>query len=305
MRGAIHKTLRAVLLTAALLLFLGLFSRCEAFAAKTAARTWKVTQYGHRDARQQYMFYTIRSSTGKLLVIDGGWTYNADYVRGVIGSLGNRVDGWIITHPHPDHVGALNEILQNNYTKIRIGKIYTTRVRVKQYKATQQPWDEYDCFKTFCKLTRNSKKLVYLKEGDELNLTGLRVRVLNAWDKTIDQLSKDQCNHGSLCFKLEGKKRSMLFCGDVGTPRQKRHLKKYKKILPSDYVQCAHHGNWGLTAAFYKTVSPKRAFFDAPRWITEDTTGKYDAPQLIAYFRANGVKVLPFGTSGSNSVTLG
>ena len=290
-----------------LLLFLAMLCLLhprDAFAGKASAKKWVVTQYGKEYAPSQCMFYTIRSNTGKLVVIDGGWNYNADFVRSVIKDLGNKVDAWIITHPHPDHVGALNVILQNNYTNIRIRKIYTVKVRKKQYKAVKQINDDYQVFETFYGLTKNSKKLVYLKEGDELNLIGLHMTVLNAWDKSTDKFPVNQCNMGSLMFKLEGKKRSMLFCGDVERGRQKRILKRYRKILRSTYVQCAHHGNWGLSTAFYKVVSPKRAFIDAPKAITEDTTGRFDAPKLIAYFEKKGVKVLRFNASGTNSVTL-
>ncbi len=287
-------------------LFFFLLTGFPAQAKSTKALRWTVTQYGRADAAKQSMFYTIRSSSGKLMVIDGGWESQADYVREVIRSLGNKVDVWIITHPHPDHVGALNAILKNNDTGIRIKRIYTTKVHAGRYKATKQPWDEYQVYEEFRALTKEmkkKKKLRYLKEGDELNVIGLHMTVFNSWDSTVDKLSVNLCNQGSLMFKLEGKKKSILFCGDVGSPRQKRILKRYKKQLKATYVQCGHHGNWGLTKAFYRRVAPQAAFFDAPASITQNTTGFYDAPALIAYFRDKNVKVYTFG-NGTNSVKL-
>ena len=59
------------------------------------------------------MFYTIKGSNGKLIVIDGGWDYDAKRVRDTIKKLGGKVNLWMITHPHPDHVGAFNQIFAN------------------------------------------------------------------------------------------------------------------------------------------------------------------------------------------------
>lgn len=271
--------------------------------AKAKNVTWKVTQYGRADDAHQSMFYTICSSTGKLMVIDGGWVSQADHVRNVIAGLGNRVDAWVITHPHPDHVGALNAILKNNYTGIRIRKIYAPQVNAVRYAATKQPWDDYQVYEEFASLTKGMKKLKYLKEGDKLKVIGLTMTVFNGWDSSVDKLSVNFCNQGSLVFRLEGKKRSMLFCADVGQPRQKRILKKYKKQIRSTYVQCGHHGNWGLTKTFYKYVAPKAAFFDAPALITMSSGDLYDAPALIAYFRRKNVRVYMFG-NGTHSVKL-
>ena len=72
--------------------------------------SWTVTQYGSDNDSAQSMFYTIKGSNGRLFIVDGGWAANEGRVRNVIKKNGNKVDGWIITHPHPDHVGAFNKI---------------------------------------------------------------------------------------------------------------------------------------------------------------------------------------------------
>lgn len=51
---------------------------------------WTVTQYSDRSGSQA-MFYTLTSAEGQLIVIDGGWEYNADYVRQVIMENGGVV----------------------------------------------------------------------------------------------------------------------------------------------------------------------------------------------------------------------
>ena len=57
--------------------------------------------------------YVMRTSKGKVIVMDGGFPQEELTLRGFIGALGNQVDAWFISHPHDDHFGALIEILKN------------------------------------------------------------------------------------------------------------------------------------------------------------------------------------------------
>ena len=289
-------------LMALLMLFLSVscLYAASAHAASQKPVSWTIRQYGRGDAAHQSMFYTIRSNTGKLVVIDGGWKSDADLVRSVIKKNGNVVSAWIVTHPHPDHVGALSEILRNNTTKIRIRKIYTSFVNRSADRRTRKVWDEYDVYEEFRRRTKGFGAITYLKEKDVIDLIGLKMTVLNAWDASVNRLRANLCNHGSLMFKLEGEKQSMLFCADVGTPRQKRLLRRYKKLRPATYVQCAHHGNPGFNETFYRYVKPEVAFIDAPKMITDDTSGKYSAPSLIRYLKKKGVKVYTFANGGGH-----
>ena len=66
---------------AGLFLFFSLHLGC---GQKVYASSWKVTQHGSDSDFQQSMFYTIKGSNGKLIVIDGGWDYDAKRVRDTI-----------------------------------------------------------------------------------------------------------------------------------------------------------------------------------------------------------------------------
>lgn len=72
----------------------------------------------------QNLSIVIRSPHGKLIVIDGGWEADADKLSSLILQQGGKVDAWLITHPHEDHVGALYTILNDTGRKIKIDKIY-------------------------------------------------------------------------------------------------------------------------------------------------------------------------------------
>ena len=69
------------------------------------------------------------------MLIDGGHTTDADEVREVIKEHGNHVAAWILTHPHPDHVGAFNEIMKNdeNHEITNTRKYHIIRKGKKKY----------------------------------------------------------------------------------------------------------------------------------------------------------------------------
>ena len=67
----------------------------------------------------QNLSIVIKSPNGKIIVIDGGWEADADKLSSLILQQGGKVDAWLITHPHEDHVGALCAILNDASRKIR------------------------------------------------------------------------------------------------------------------------------------------------------------------------------------------
>lgn len=286
-----------------LILFVLLLSTCIAEAAAgTSTAKWTVTQYaGSEDV--QSMFYTVKDQKGRLAVIDGGWNDHARKVLNVIRENGGTVEAWIVTHPHPDHVGALNEILRSGLAgEIKIKKIITVKVDEEYYKKTAKASDSYSTYTDFKRLSKNIKT-VYVKENDVLDLLGLRMKVISAWSTDLRKYTGRICNYGSLMFRIDGKKDSMLFCADVMKKVEAPIIKNHKADLAATYVQCGHHGNRGLSTTFYDNVKAKGAFFDAPSFITGDRTGTYSAPELIKYFRGKGTK-LYLWSGGRNTVTI-
>lgn len=264
---------------------------------------WTVTQYGD-DAIGQYMFYTIADNRGNLVLVDGGYKWTADAVKEVIEAYDYHVNAWIITHPHPDHVGAFNEIIGSNYgSQVKIDTIYTVPVNAARYEATTQSSDSIEYYENFYALTKNMANVKYLQAGNKLNLIGLDMKVFNAWNSTVDKLSSGLCNNGSLMFKISSPNNSMLFCADVESKMQSEIIANYGNELKSDYVQTGHHGNWGLTTGFYDLVNPKVAFFDAPTWLIDEEHSSYDGYLLRNYFMNKGVRICRFSNT-PNSVTM-
>lgn len=270
-----------------------------AFVKMNNRKRWAVTQYGD-PASGQSSFYTIKSYKGELIIIDGGWDYQEDYVREIIKSSGGHVSAWILSHPHQDHIGAFSRIYANP-GDIKIDKVYTTDMAPPDACKEKAPWDDMEAYETF--LALNIKDLNYLYEGDSLQFGTLNIDVLSAYGPQVYDISKDLVNDGALMLKLNSQKNSFLFCTDIGKSMSEYLIEKYGESLKSDYLQMGHHGFGGLSDDFYRIVNPKIAFFDAPDWLMFDETATYDNPENAEYMRGLGSEIYSFNTS-PNQVIL-
>ena len=273
----------------------------------SAQKEWTVTQYAGSGDGLQSMFYSITDTAGHLVVIDGGWEQDEPSVRQLLQAYGNHVDAWIITHAHPDHVGALNAILADNENgtdqKVDIDTIYTVEVNRERYEATAKDYDVVSSYEDFISHTEKLSNVVYLKDKDTLDLIGLHMKVLNSWNEKVDAMENNLLNNGSLMFRISGEQNSMLFCADVQSQMENDILAEHQGEISSDYVQLGHHGNWGLTMNFYNQVNPKAVFFDAPSPVIDNEQGTYDGYQLRNDLAARGCTIFRWG-SAPNAVVL-
>lgn len=254
---------------------------------------WLVTQYGAADGNQ-LMCYTMQDKDGHLIVVDGGWTSDADYLKRLIKAMGNHVDAWIITHPHQDHAGAFCEIYKNP-GKMKIDKVYAVDMASPELCLENAPWDETVVYEQWLQL--DIPQLTYVHAGDSFDAAGMKLEIFNAYDDYVDELSDDLLNDGSMLFKVTADEESMLFCADVGKRMSDYLLEKYGDKLQADYIQMGHHGNGGLKSDFYKSIGAKAAFFDAPEWLMQDTSGSYTTMKNTALMAENGAAVYSFSTT--------
>ena len=238
----------------------------------------------------QGMFYTIEND-GKLIVIDGGNPGNAEYVSQVIEQFGGHVDAWILSHPHPDHIGAFNELYEMLQDKV--DAIYTPAFDYDAYLAKSQPWDEFEYYEKYLKLTKDSDKVHYVHAGEVYTVCGLQIKVISAYEDYVDARSRDLCNDGSMLFKVTHRKESMLFCSDVGISLSDLMLAEYGEELKSEYLQMGHHGYGGLSDAFYTMVAPRTAFFDAPEWLMHpsEENSNLNTPEKIRLMESLGAEI--------------
>lgn len=291
----IYLLLSFILFSSILLTFFG--SKIDSKTDETVDE-WKITQYGLRDINSS--FYILHNPSKGLIVVDGGWTDDASFVKEVIGTYGCEVEAWILTHPHQDHIGAFNE-LYNNLGNITVKSIYTVDMASPNECLEITPWDSIDAYQVFLSLNVSNIKYVY--PGDTLEICGLTFSIFSAFDDNVRAYSRDYLNDGSMMFKVTNQEESMLFCADVGSSMSDYLVSKWGDELKSDYIQMGHHGYGGLSDGFYQAVCPKVAFFDAPDWLMFDETGRYDNPENAELMKNMGCEIYSFSTS-PNTIIL-
>ena len=84
----------------------------------------RLTLLANHDTEAQQLAVIIETGEGGLIVVDGGWTDNTDYVINQIKAKGGHVQAWLITHPDSDHAGAIADILYKHAGEITIDGIY-------------------------------------------------------------------------------------------------------------------------------------------------------------------------------------
>ena len=261
-----------------------------------------ITQYA--DATGQHgTFYTIENSES-LIILDGGWSGNADAVRSVIAANDNTVNAWIISHPHQDHAGAFNSIF-SDLQGITIEHLYDNSFDYDFVETNGEPYDDISVMETYHALTLQTENLTHLKRGDQLDICGLTVNVLNAYDdQVIENVGgeKDYQNNASLMLRITNQTESILFCSDIKYDMESFLTASIDpELLSCKYLQVGHHGNWSFSEDFYTASGASVYFFDAPSAITDSPD--YPASALKNSLLSKGKTVLDFSTA-PNSVCL-
>ncbi len=219
----------------------------------------------------QMMSYVLRSTGGKVIVIDGGTTGDAPYLLKFLAKLGNNVQAWFITHPHSDHVEALSEILVHPQG-LTIGIVYAS-MPDSDWVAHYVPHDEIAevaHFRNALKAANRSTSDLSL--GQVLLIDGLRIDVLGIKNPEFTQ---NALNNSSAVLRVSDKAKTVLFLGDLGFEGGEKLLREVgRDRLRADYVQMAHHGQNGVGENVYRAIRPSYCLWPTPRWLWNNDAGK-------------------------------
>lgn len=219
----------------------------------------------------QNLSIVIKSPHGKLIVVDGGWEADADKLSPLILQQGGKVDAWLITHPHEDHVGALCAILNDSSRKIKIDKIYCSLATPDWYRQVSPTGAGIadQLLSAFTKLpvgtvTNN------IGRGTEINIDDVNIRVLN----NRGVYTYNGVNNSSMVYKIRVSGQSILILGDLAYDGGKDLIKTCTAAeLKSDIVQMAHHGQQGVDQDAYALIAPTTCLWPSPAWLWNNDNG--------------------------------
>lgn len=215
--------------------------------------------------------YVFRINSGKVVVMDGGVAPESGYLRGFLGALGNEVDTWFLSHPHSDHIGALNEILKTS-KGIKIKKIYHSKFS-KEFYEKVEPGSQGLTAEFYNNLEKSDVEVVDVKEpGLVVDIDNTKFKILDVKDESV---TTNAYNNSCMVIRVSDAARSLVFLGDAGREQGDRLLAgPFRKDLDCDYLQLAHHGQKGVKKDFYRTIKFNACLWPTPLWLYNNDAGQ-------------------------------
>lgn len=225
-------------------------------------------------SRSQMMSYVIHTKDEKFIIVDGGTENDTAYLLEFLSKIkgyNNTIEGWILTHPHHDHINAFMDIISNHKGIIDIKNIYYNfpdAMFIQKY----EPQYAYTIREFDALLPLFKDKCTIIKEGDKINFGEIIFDVLFSPDAMFTQ---NAINNSSIVLKMYVDEQSVLFLGDLGIEAGEKILRKYgSKGLKSDMVQMAHHGQNGVEKNVYEAIDAKVCLWNTPIWLWNNDAGE-------------------------------
>ena len=211
------------------------------------------------------------------MLIDAGNNGDDKTVKDYITGLGiKKIDHLIGTHPHEDHIGGLDYIINS----FEIGKIYMP-------KATATT----ETFKDVLTAIKNKgMKVTTPVPGDSFKLGDATVTVLGPNGETYSET-----NDYSIVVKISYGNTAFLLTGDAEHISEKEMITKGFD-LKADVLKTGHHGSSSSTSQeFLDKVNPKYAVISAEKG------NSYGHPhkETVDKLKAKGIPVYRTDESGT------
>lgn len=174
------------------------------------------------------------------ILIDAGNNDDSQMLVNSFKSLGvSKINILVGTHPHEDHIGGLDDIIDN----FDIGNVYMPN-----------KYSETKTFQDVLTALKNKNKTITLpKVGDVIyDKNNVKVTILSPENKEYKEM-----NNYSIVLKIEYNNNSFLFMGDAEKDVEEEILNRNTSVK-ADVLKVGHHGsNTSSSIDFLKNVNPK------------------------------------------------
>lgn len=158
-------------------------------------------------------------NNGQSMLIDAGNNDDGDLVVNNLKKIGiQKLDYVVGTHPHEDHIGGLDDVINN----VDVGTIYMpkTTTTTKTYE------DVIDA------IANKKKKITVPKVGDTFNVGNAKCEIMSIED------NKKNLNACSIVIRMEYDGTSYLFTGDA-----EKENEVARNWPQTDILKSGHHGS--------------------------------------------------------------
>lgn len=217
---------------------------------------------------------------GEFMLIDAGNNDDEKTIKSYLDKLGADTFKYVVgTHPHEDHIGSLDYII-NNYN---VKNLYMPKVT-----------SNTRTFENVVKAAKN-KNLDFTvpKVGESFDLGEATCTIVAPNSKKYENL-----NNYSIVLKVQFGNNSFLFTGDAESISEKEILDKRLDIT-ADVLKIGHHGSHSSTTKeFLDAVNPKYAI------ISDGKNNDYGHPHRETLEKLNDKSIKTYRTDESGSIVV-
>lgn len=183
---------------------------------------------------------TVMRDSGKVLVYDvGGYDEAYKYFVPWLVSNGiTHLDGLVISHPHLDHYGGLNAIIEEGIT---IGTIYHS---VLPPSISDFAYDPAHYQSTISRAELSGAEIVNVWKGYATTVGGMNIKVIEAFKELSIGCCIGTVNDYSVVLRVTANSVRTLFTGDLNRRAGEKILTNGATSvqLSADVFQVPHHG---------------------------------------------------------------
>ncbi|NLV22472.1 MAG: MBL fold metallo-hydrolase [Syntrophomonadaceae bacterium] len=210
----------------------------------------------------------IQLSSGENILIDAGKD-GTPVIRYLQANKVSRIDDLIITHPHADHIGGMDDVIR----AFDIGQVYMPQIT--------NTTDEYN--EMISAINAKGLKITPARAGVSIDVDspfkGVFLAPISA--------SYDDLNNYSAVLKLTYGQDSFLFTGDA-EEYSELEMQNSKYDLQADLIKIGHHGSTSSsTYSFLKAVNPEYAVIS----VGADNDYGHPSDRVISRLNSIGTKI--------------
>ena len=212
-------------------------------------------------AYRQNMSYVVKTRGGKIIIIDGGYiTQNGDaeyllsFLKEITGKAVPNVDAWFFTHPHEDHIGAIEGLAERYASQITVDTVYYNFPTAEQ-NAKYAPASLANSLNNVTTIFENSLTKLKRADGGAVKVVEILARHQNECRGSfmIDTVSFDILLTCEDVFAAADSS-TKLYSGTLATNGKAYTNKTIKELLYDDY------GN-NISCVIRMTVGGKNVLF--------------------------------------------
>ena len=207
----------------------------------------------------------------EIMLIDAGNNSDGQKLVNYLREQGiDTIDYLIGTHPHADHIGGLDDVIEN----FVIGRIYMPEVI-----HTTKTFED-----VLLAVQRKGKKITPARTGVSIiDDPVLQIYFLSPINNNYKDL-----NHYSAVVKVDFLDKSFLFTGDAEKINEEEMIEKYGVRLKSHILKVGHHGsNTSTSEEFIEKVVPDYAVIS----VGKDNSYGHPSALVIQRLQNHGVKI--------------